>query len=171
MMFYVAVGSLFLFMLVSISHSFKRKPIKDSALKQRSLLYSQQQHMYQLLQCLFPQQRILMHVHYGALITTKYAHTKAKYLAMSADFVVLDESQQVVVVIAFDETLRHKRQNLALYQDNLLKLAGYWLIRYEHLPSLLQLSQDLLAESKILQPNIHTWKHLELDHFPTGKFY
>ncbi len=53
---------------------------------------------------------------------------------MIADFVVLDANHQVVAIVALDDLLMLKRSRNAQYQDELLRLAGYKVLRYEDVP-------------------------------------
>ena len=53
---------------------------------------------------------------------------------MVADFVVLDANNQVVAIVALDDVLMLKRSRNAQYQDELLRLAGYKVLRYEEVP-------------------------------------
>jgi len=63
-----------------------------------------------------------------------------------ADFVVLDEHHQVSAIIALDDPMALKRPQNAQYQDALLAMAGYRVIRYEDVPEYYQLRQDFLLE-------------------------
>ncbi|MFV5465094.1 DUF2726 domain-containing protein, partial [Acinetobacter sp. 207] len=77
---------------------------------------------------------ILAHVSFDALLTTKFSRTRHKYRNMIADFVVLDANHQVVAIVALDDLLMLKRSRNAQYQDELLRLAGYKVLRYEDVP-------------------------------------
>ena len=59
---------------------------------------------------------------------------------------VLDQSHQVTAIIALDDPMVLKRRQNAQYQDALLAMAGYRVIRYEDVPEYYQLRQDFLIE-------------------------
>jgi hypothetical protein len=59
---------------------------------------------------------------------------------------VLDEHHQVTAIIALDDPMILKRQQNSQYQDALLAMAGYRVIRYEDVPEYYQLRQDFLLE-------------------------
>lgn len=116
----------------------------DSALKQRAIFSPQQQLTYMRLKGLLPEQNILAQVSFDALLTTKYSRTRYKYRSMVADFVVLDREHHIVAVIALTEGQALKRMQHAYYEDDLLKMAGYKVLRYQHVPDLLELKHDFL---------------------------
>ena len=148
MMMYIFIGSLILLCVLfmawrSLENSTRQQ---DSALKQRAIFNINQQITYTRLKEILPQSTILAHVSFDALLTTKYSRTRHKYRNMVADFVVLDQSHQVTAIIALDDPMVLKRRQNAQYQDALLAMAGYRVIRYEDVPEYYQLRQDFLIE-------------------------
>ena len=148
MMVYILVGSLLLFCVLcmawkSLESSSKQQ---DSALKQRAIFNINEQLTYTRLKEILPQSTILAHVSFDALLTTKYSRTRHKYRNMVADFVVLDEHHQVTAIIALDDPMALRRPQNAQYQDALLAMAGYRVIRYEDVPEYYELRQDFLLE-------------------------
>ena len=133
MMMYIFIGSLILLCVLfmawrGLENSTRQQ---DSALKQRAIFNINQQITYTRLKEILPQSTILAHVSFDALLTTKYSRTRHKYRNMVADFVVLDASHQVTAIIALDDPMVLKRRQNAQYQDALLAMAGYRVIRYE----------------------------------------
>ena len=148
MMMYIFIGSLILLCVLfmawrGLENSTRQQ---DSALKQRAIFNINQQITYTRLKEILPQSTILAHVSFDALLTTKYSRTRHKYRNMVADFVVLDQSHQVTAIIALDDPMVLKRRQNAQYQDALLAMAGYRVIRYEDVPEYYQLRQDFLIE-------------------------
>ena len=148
MMMYIFIGSLILLCVLfmawrGLENSTRQQ---DSALKQRAIFNINQQITYTRLKEILPQSTILAHVSFDALLTTKYSRTRHKYRNMVADFVVLDQSHQVTAIIALDDSMVLKRRQNAQYQDALLAMAGYRVIRYEDVPEYYQLRQDFLIE-------------------------
>ena len=148
MMMYIFIGSLILLCVLfmawrGLENSTRQQ---DSALKQRAIFNINQQITYTRLKEILPQSTILAHVSFDALLTTKYSRTRHKYRNMVADFVVLDQSHQVTAIIALDDPMVLKRRQNAQYQDALLAMAGYRVIRYEDVPEYYQLRQDFLLE-------------------------
>ncbi|WP_407303115.1 DUF2726 domain-containing protein [Acinetobacter sp.] len=151
MMIYILVGSfLLLCMLImawkSLESSTKQQ---DSALKQRAIFNISEQLTYTRLKEILPQSTVLAHVSFDALLTTKYSRTRYKYRNMVADFVVLDNHHQVTAIIALDDPMALKRPQNAQYQDALLAMAGYRVIRYEDVPEYYQLRQDFLLDKSL----------------------
>ncbi len=148
MMMYIFIGSLILLCVLfmawrGLENSTRQQ---DSALKQRAIFNINQQITYTRLKEILPQSTILAHVSFDALLTTKYSRTRHKYRNMVADFVVLDQNHHVTAIIALDDPMVLKRRQNAQYQDALLAMAGYRVIRYEDVPEYYQLRQDFLIE-------------------------
>lgn len=146
---YILVGSVLLFFALilawkSLDNGSKQQ---DSALKQRAIFNINEQLTYTRLKEILPKNTILAHVSFDALLTTKYERTRNKYRNMVADFVVLDEYHQISAIVAVDDPMVLKRPQQAQYQDALLSLAGYRVIRYEDVPEYLELRQDFLTDS------------------------
>ena len=103
---YYLITILLLFLVVVMAvKSLSRRHQHDSALKRRAVLTSHEQMTLTRLQTVLPKFTVLAHVSFDALLTTKYAHTRRKYQNMSADFVVLDQNYQVVVVVVLGKTV------------------------------------------------------------------
>lgn len=150
MTIYLAIGSILLFCVLIIawkSLEVGSRP-QDSALKQRAIFNINEQLTYTRLKEILPNHTILAHVSFDALLTTKYYRTRNKYRNMVADFVVLDEQQQVQAIVALDDPMVLKRFQQAQYQDALLSLAGYRVIRYDDVPEYVQLREDFLNEPR-----------------------
>ena len=121
----------------------------DSALKQRALFNYNEQIIYQRLNQLLPQHIILSNVAYSALLTSKYSHTRAKFNNMTADFVILNSQFQVVAIISLGGSMftQHRDDR---YDDALLEMAGYRVLRYAGVPDLKKLSRDLNIQEKTM---------------------
>ncbi|ANF82802.1 hypothetical protein A3K93_11790 [Acinetobacter sp. NCu2D-2] len=155
---YIMIGSFILFCVVlmawkKIENSGKRQ---DSALKQRAIFNLNEQLTYTRLKEVLPDRTILAHVSYDALLTTKFYRTRNKYRHLIADFVVLDQHHQIVAIVAVDDPLVLKRPQQAQYQDALLTMAGYRVIRYEDVPEYQQLRQDFLREQDVVDQETKT---------------
>ena len=79
-------------------------------------------------------------------------HTRRKYQGLVADFVVLDQQHQVLAIIEIADESYVNRLHQKHYQDSLLELAGYKVLRYSSIPTEQELREDLVLdvfESKI----------------------
>lgn len=144
-MIYIVMSAIILVLCVWMAKRilYHPKPHQDSALKQRAVFSLNQQLIYQRIQQIMPDHVVLAHVSFDSLLTTKYPRTRTKYRNMTADFVILNQQNQVLAIIGFDEVYVAKKQINAEYEDDLLRLAGYKVIRYFHVPPLEQLLIDL----------------------------
>lgn len=156
---YIIIGSFLL--LCTILMAYKRVQNsgkqQDSVLKQRAIFNLNQQLTYTRLKEILPENIILAHVSYDALLTTKFFRTRNKYRNLVADFVVLDQDHLVVAIVAVDDPMILKRPQQSQYQDALLTMAGYRVIRYEDIPEYYQLRSDFLneqgEEDSLVNPN------------------
>lgn len=153
MAIYIMIGSFLLFCVIlmawrQIENSDKRQ---DSVLKQRAIFNLNEQLTYTRLKEVLPNRTILAHVSYDALLTTKFYRTRNKYRNLVADFVILDQHHQIVAIVAVDDPLVLKRPQKAQYQDALLSMAGYRVIRYDDVPEYQQLRQDFLHEHELVE--------------------
>ena len=170
MLMYILIGILVLGCLglllnqIALNH----RP-SDSALKQRAIFSPQQQLTYTRLKMLLPEQHILAQVSFDALLTTKYPRTRYKYRNMVADFVLLDRDYHIVAMVTLNESHALKRLRNADYQDDLLKMAGYKVLRYQHVPELAELKRDFLNAHIIEGASIgttHRDKRYQFSHVP-----
>lgn len=145
-----------------------RRPA-DSALKQRAIFSPQQQLIYQRLKTVLPEQHILAQVSFDALLTTKYPRTRSKYRNMVADFVLLDSNHHIIAVVALTESHALKRLKQDYYEDDLLKMAGYKVLRYQQVPHLNELKRDFLNAHIVVEPMQEVSdrdKNYQLSHVP-----
>ncbi|ENU22297.1 hypothetical protein F993_03190 [Acinetobacter proteolyticus] len=119
---------------------------QDSPLKRRGILNIAEQITLMRLQAVLPRHTVLAHVSFDALLTTKFAHTRLKYQGLVADFVVLDQQHQVLAVIEIADESYVNRLHQKHYQDSLLELAGYRVLRYSSIPTEQELREDLVPD-------------------------
>lgn len=150
MYYFLAIGILMLISLMAYK-GLKREQLHDSALKRRAVMSSHEQLFFSRLKQLFPEFTVLARVSFDALLTTKFLRTRHKYQSMIADFVVLDQNYQVFAIFAFADVSHGRRIHPDYYQDRLLELAGYRVIRYDSVPELSELREqfacDLVADA------------------------
>jgi hypothetical protein len=154
-MLYILLCLLVLIILtVILARSFKKhQKIQDSLLKRRAIFSTHQQLIFKRLTKLLPNYLILAHVSYDVLLTTKFVHTRDKYKSMIADFVILDEHYNIVVIVNFDHISTLKRKRDIAYEEAILKSVGYKLLHYSRLPDLQELRLALrqyISEEKYL---------------------
>ena len=163
MTIYILLGSVVLLfaLYVALKDTHRQAKQQDSLLKQKAIFNINEQLTFSRLQEILPNHIILAHVSFDALLTTKYYRTRHKYRNMVADFVVLDEYYQIQAVVAVDDPMALRRSHNAEYQDSLLLMAGYRVMRYDDVPEYYQLRQDFLpdpnsrAQEKKNPPAIH----------------
>ena len=150
MTLFIVIGSLLLFLMLIVAWRSLEKTDrrKDSVLKQRAIFNVNEQLTFTRLKEILPDCIILAHVSFDALLTTKLYRTRHKYRNMVADFVILDEYHQILAIVALDDPMSLRRMQTEQYQDALLSMAGYRVIRYDDVPEYYQLRQDFLVEQQ-----------------------
>ena len=119
---------------------------QDSPLKRRGILNIAEQITLMRLQAVLPRHTVMAHESFDALLTTKFAHTRRKYQGLVADFVVLDQQHQVLAIIEIADESYVNRLHQKHYQDSLLELAGYRVLRYSSIPTEQELREDLVPD-------------------------
>ena len=145
MYYFITIVGL-LFITVFALRSLHQNRRQDSPLKRRGILNISEQITLMRLQAVLPRHTVLAHVSFNALLTTKFAHTRRKYQGLVADFVVLDQQYQVLAIIEIADESYVNRLQQKHYQDSLLELAGYRVLRYSAIPTEQQLREDLIPD-------------------------
>ena len=151
MYYFMTIVGLLLITALILRHLHQNRR-QDSPLKRRGIVNISEQITLMRLQAVLPRHTILAHVSFDALLTTKYMHTRRKYQGLVADFVVLDQQHQVLAIIEIADESYVNRLHQKHYQDSLLELAGYKVLRYSSIPTEQELREDLVLdvfESKI----------------------
>lgn len=153
MFIYILMGSLLLCYVLykTWKNIGSQRQKQDSMLKKKAILNAYQQMTFTRLKQMLPQRIILARVSFDLLLTTKYSWTRNKYRNMVADFVILDNDHQVLAIVALDDPMALKRPQNAQYQDALLEMAGYSVIRYEQVPEYSQLKRDFNKQITLMQ--------------------
>ena len=145
MYYFITIVGL-LFITVFAVRSLHQNRRQDSPLKRRGILNISEQITLMRLQAVLPRHTVLAHVSFNALLTTKFAHTRRKYQGLVADFVVLDQQHQVLAIIEIADQSYVNRLQQKHYQDSLLELAGYRVLRYSAIPTEQELRKDLIPD-------------------------
>lgn len=165
MVVYFLMGALLLALIVFLAFKNLRSRVKphDSALKQRAIFSANEQLVFTRLKKTLPKHTILVHVSFDSLLTTKFHHTRSKYRNMMADFVILGQQNEVVAIIAVEDYAATKKHKNTMYQDEILKLAGYRVLHFYGLPTLQQLKDkfNFLDSFEIYEQDIASLKKYE----------
>jgi very-short-patch-repair endonuclease len=143
MIIYFLIGAIVLaiILILAIKNLRSDEKLQDSALKQRAIFTANEQIAFTRLKETLPMYTVLAHVSFDALITTKFYHTRNKYRHMVADFVIVNEHQDVIGVVSMDDHANSKRSKNIAYRDELLKMAGYRVFHFDHLPNTTDFSE------------------------------
>ncbi|WP_430795235.1 DUF2726 domain-containing protein [Acinetobacter terrestris] len=100
--------------------------------------------MYVRLKEAFPQYHVLAQVAFSALITSHNLKIRNKFNRKVTDFVLLNESLQVLVIIELDDPTHLYKVEEDKFRDHMLHEAGYRVLRYTEIPNVRQLHKDIL---------------------------
>ena len=99
--------------------------------------------MYVRLKEAFPQYHVLAQVAFSALITSHNLKIRNQFNRKVTDFVLLNESLQVLVIIELDDPTHLYKVEEDKFRDHILHEAGYRVLRYTEIPSVRQLHKDI----------------------------
>ncbi len=99
--------------------------------------------MYVRLKEAFPQYHVLAQVAFSALITSHNLKIRNQFNRKVTDFVLLNESLQVLVIIELDDPTHLYKVAEDKFRDHMLHEAGYRVLRYTAIPSVRQLQKDI----------------------------
>ena len=99
--------------------------------------------MYVRLKEAFPQYHVLAQVAFSALITSHNLKIRNQFNRKVTDFVLLNESLQVLVIIELDDPTHLYKVEEDKFRDHMLHEAGYRVLRSTEIPSVRQLHKDI----------------------------
>ena len=99
--------------------------------------------MYVRLKEAFPQYHVLAQVAFSALITSHNLKIRNQFNRKVTDFVLLNESLQVLVIIELDDPTHLYKVEEDKFRDHMLHEAGYRVLRYTEIPSVRQSHKDI----------------------------
>lgn len=144
MMIYFLIGFMLLALIIVLAIKNLRSGVKphDSKLKKRAIFSANEQLTFARLKQVLPTYIILANVSFDSLLTTKFNHTRSKYRNMIANFVVLGHQNEVLAIIAMEDYFPTKKHKDAIYEEKILKLAGYRVFHVYGVPTLQQLNDE-----------------------------
>lgn len=115
---------------------------EESHVYRKGLLTEHEKSMFAVLKNL-PGCHIFCQVSLGAILNTRNWKTRNKFSQKIADFVVTDHNLNILAVIELDDGSHDDKQAKDRARDNMLKSAGYNVLRYRKVPTPQQLAIDL----------------------------
>jgi|GEM_PF-2843305 len=114
------------------------------------LLTKYEKIMLQMLKQGLPNYHVLAQVSFGALLDAPKMPQRNSFNRKIADFVILDETLEVLCIIELDD-YTHRFAGKAesdQKRDHMLQKAGYKTLRYYHVPKIEQVKTDLKKIAK-----------------------
>ncbi|WP_171319228.1 DUF2726 domain-containing protein [Acinetobacter sp. CFCC 11171] len=99
--------------------------------------------MFHRLNEAFPDYHILAQVAFSALITTQNYKIRNRFNRKVTDFVILDQTYNVLVIIELDDPSHIGKEQEDAERDAMLEEAGYRVIRYISIPTVHTLRHDV----------------------------
>ena len=116
--------------------------IRRAPVRGRQILTMQEQPTFLNLQAALPEHIVLAQVAFSAFLTAKGYANRSVFNRKVADFVVLDRKFKLVAVVELDESSHKTKYEQDLFRDELIKEAGYTIIRYKKTPTPAQIKAD-----------------------------
>ena len=101
--------------------------------------------MYNRLRTAWPNGHVLAQVAMSALLRTRKQADRNRFDRKVCDFVLVDKSFVVKVIIELDDSSHRGRENADRTRDTMLKRAGYETLRFVNVPDANELVAGLAA--------------------------
>lgn len=116
----------------------------DTPIKSSYLMTEHEKIMFHVLKQL-PDCHVFAQVSFGAILWTSSWQTRNKFNKKIADFVVTDWNFKILAVIELDDKSHDGKEEKDQARDNMLKEAGYKVLRYRAVPKREELAKDILT--------------------------
>lgn len=113
--------------------------------RRKEPLTRHEQAMYNRLRQSMPDLIVLAQVSFGALLTAKSYAIRNTFDRKIADFVICDKAFQVLAVIELDDSSHKGKEAQDAKRDEMLKQAGYRVMRYKRIPDIEQARKDFAS--------------------------
>jgi very-short-patch-repair endonuclease len=137
---------LLIVMLASVAKALLQK--KSGASREmptaRRPLTEREQSMYMRMVQALPDHIILAQVSFSALLDAQTKPARNHFSQKTADFVVLDKAFNVVAEVELDDSSHNGREEHDARRDDILKQAGYKVIRFTSVPTINTIQSALI---------------------------
>lgn len=120
----------------------KKRQTQGEKPKKKRLLTQREEAMFNRLRTALPANAVLAQVSFGALITAKSRPVRNTFDRKIADFVVCNQTMEVLAVIELDDSSHKGKEEQDQLRDELLQACGYKVLRYKNIPDIAQVQND-----------------------------
>ncbi|KAA0924793.1 DUF2726 domain-containing protein [Psychrobacter sp. ANT_H56B] len=114
-------------------------------IKSSHLMTAHEKTMFGELKQSVPECHIFVQVALGAILWTSSYATRNKFSQKIADFVITDQNFKILAVIELDDKSHNGKEAKDAERDEMLREAGYKVLRYPVMPPKNQLRSDILS--------------------------
>lgn len=140
------VGAIvFLKMMQGQNEAPSQKQMTHTPIKSSYLLTAHEKTMFGEIRQAVPECQIFVQVALSAILWTKSQATRNRFNRLVADYVITDNNFNILAVIELDDKSHDNRQEKDAERDEMLREAGYKVLRYRYMPSKEQLRKDILG--------------------------
>lgn len=115
--------------------------------KARRPLTDREQSMFLRLTQALPEHIVLAQVSFSALLDAKTQRARNRFNQKTADFVICDKAFNVVAEVELDDSSHNGRSKQDANRDNMLKDAGYKVIRFNNVPTVAAIQSALTSSN------------------------
>ena len=144
----VVVGALFFMSQMKKGAGTAEEPKQGKATGNvwpKYILTKREQPMFFRLQESLPESIVLTQVSFNALISASGQADRNTFNRKMADFVVCNKAFEVLAVIELDDTTHNGQEERDNKRDELLKKAGYNVLRYKQVPNIDDVKRDIAS--------------------------
>lgn len=149
----VVVGALFFMSQIKKGAGTAAEPKQGKATGNvwpKYILTKREQPMFFRLQESLPESIVLTQVSFNALISASGQADRNTFNRKMADFVVCNKAFEVLAVIELDDTTHNGQEERDNKRDELLKKAGYNVLRYKQVPNIDDVKRDIASLSPLV---------------------
>nr|WP_275936464.1 DUF2726 domain-containing protein [Pseudacidovorax intermedius] len=121
----------------------RRGPRQSEPIKAKRFLTDREQAMFNRLKEAFPSLTVVTQVSFGALLSARKTATRNRFDRKIADFAVLDHAYRVIALIELDDATHRLKKDADTARDDMLKGAGYRVLRYTNVPNISDVRADV----------------------------
>lgn len=121
-----------------------QRTVENLDIRRSYLLSIHEKTMFYELEQAVPELRIFVQVSFSAILWAKDQATRNMYNRKVLDYVITDPDFNIIAVIELDDKSHDDKQEEDKKRDDILRKAGYKVLRYRNMPPIPQLRKDIL---------------------------
>ena len=121
--------------------------LPNDKITRKQLLTKREQAMFRALSQAFPEHAVLAQISFGALLDARSWATRNRFDRKIADFALCDkDTAKPLLLIELDDHTHWGKRGEDKIRDNMLRKAGYTVVRFDNVPNRQKLREQLARQ-------------------------